>query len=449
MDFNNTSDIEGMYDAFSLKNLDNLIFYGGDFNQSLDEIIDALPQPKKLKYLKVQIRNDNQLHRLQELTNLENLDITYLAEEVTVANMNDLNQLKSLAINGYNLKDISWLSNFSKLTSLSLSNVSKISDYSSLYSLANLENLSINSGDKLNNIDFVKNMPKLKRLSLDNTFIHDTKDIANKETIISLHLTGNRQLNNIESISSLKNLKNLHLESYSDNIQTTNLSHLGNLTDVTVSGKFLGLIDQSSSVKKLLVVKSSDLDLGIFRNMASLETLILNDVSDMVNLSTLSHLDKLKKLTLEKSKINFHSNSEQIDLIPSVEELTLLDSSLVLGTLNQLPFPNLKYFEIDQESDFSVRINNKYMASSDYGLTLLPDKIKNITNLETLIIPNSRLDSLDFINVFKKLKVLDISNSYITDVTPLNQLQDLELLDIRNTPVKNKDILSNKVFIIK
>ncbi|OPF87338.1 hypothetical protein BW731_03505 [Vagococcus martis] len=249
LDFNNTSDIEGIWEGFSLKNLDNLIFYGGHFNQSLDVILDALPQPEKLKYLKVQVRTDDQLHRLQELKKLENLDITYLAEDVSVESMKELDHLKSLMIDCYNLKDISWLSNFSKLNSLTLSNVSKISDYSSLYSLANLENLSIKSGDKLNNIDFVKNMPKLKRLSLDNTFVHDIKDITDKETIISLQLKGNRQLNNIESIASLKNLKSLQFESYSDNIQTTSLSNLENLTEVTVSADFLELIEKSSNIK--------------------------------------------------------------------------------------------------------------------------------------------------------------------------------------------------------
>ncbi|MBP1044225.1 hypothetical protein I6N95_24755 [Vagococcus sp. BWB3-3] len=448
LNFNNTSNIEGSYN-FSLKKLDQLTFYGGYFNQSLDDIMGALPHPKKLKYLKAQIRNDSQLLRLQELTNLENLIVTYLAEEVTPNKLKELDKLTSLTINGYYLKDISWLSNFNNLESLSLFNVSKVSDYSSLHSLTNLENLSINSGDMLKDTSFIKNMPKLKRLTLEDTAIHNIRDIADKETIISLHLSGNNMLNNIEEIASLKNLKTLHFESNSDNIRTADLDSLNHLTEVTISGGFLEIIERSLTIKDLSVRTRSDLDLDNLSKLLELETLTIKNSSNLLNLSSLSYLDNFKKIVLQDSTIDFDSISEQIELMPSIEELSLLDSYLALGRLNQLPFPNLKYLEIDENSYFSVWKDNKYMSSFDYGLTLLPDKINSMTNLETLIIPNSQLNTLDFVDSFSNLRVLDVSNSYITDVEPLNALSNLELLNIYNTPINNLDILSDKVFTIR
>lgn len=180
LDFHDSYDIGGSSDNFTLKGLDELAFYGHTFNQPLKIILDSLENKEQLTHLRTQLRNDNEVELLNSLPNLQFLDMTYVAEEVTSKKLLKLTNLTSLGYRNYAKADINWMSNLVNLKKLSIDSADNIPDFSALYSLSNLESLKIENADLLKDINFINNMPKLKQLELINTSVKDIEPLKIK-----------------------------------------------------------------------------------------------------------------------------------------------------------------------------------------------------------------------------------------------------------------------------
>lgn len=448
LDFHDSYDIGGSSDNFTLKGLDELAFYGHTFNQPLKIILDSLESKEQLTHLRTQLRNDNEVELLNSLPNLQFLDMTYVAEEVTSKSLLKLTNLTSLGYRNYAKADINWMSNLVNLKKLSIDSADKIPDFSVLYSLTNLESLKIENADLLKDINFINNMPKLKQLELINTSVKDIEPLKNKESLNKLTLKRN-EISNIEALNTLNNLTELTLLGIKGE-SSTSLNNFDHLEKVTIDSSNLDSISQLKTHTTLVIDGGSEIDLTKLDKFQKLGTLSLNSV-DFTNEESLINLPLLKKISLKEA-----SNDSNYDVGTSLFEINFLEElnlgekvSLYLNKDRAFSLPNLKKMTITEPSYLYMKIDDNYENITFKDGLYFTQKLKQAPQLEVLILPKMELNSLDFTKDLKQLTYLDVRENYITDIEPLTQLPNLVDVNLFNNPVANIDILNNKINVMR
>lgn len=448
LDFHDSYDIGGSSDNFTLKGLDELAFYGHTFNQPLKIILDSLESKEQLTHLRTQLRNDNEVELLNSLPNLQFLDMTYVAEEVTSKSLLKLNNLTSLGYRNYAKADINWMSNLVNLKKLSIDSVDKIPDFSVLYSLTNLESLKIENADLLKDINFINNMPKLKQLELINTSVKDIDPLKNKESLNNLTLKRN-EISNIEALNTLNNLTELTLLGIKGE-SSTSLNNFGHLEKVAIDSSSLDVISQLKTITTLIIDGGSEIDLTKLDSFQKLDSLSLNSV-DFTNEESLINLPLLKKVSLKEA-----SNNSNYDTGTSLFEINILEElnlgekvSLYLNKDRSFSLPNLKKMTITEPSYLYMKIDDDYENITFKDGLYFTQKLKQAPQLEVLVLPKMELNSLDFTKDLKQLTYLDVRENYITDIEPLTQLPNLVDVNLFNNPVANIEILNNKINAMK
>ncbi|MEQ7217666.1 leucine-rich repeat domain-containing protein [Vagococcus fluvialis] len=450
LDFHDSYDIGGSSDNFTLKGLDELAFYGHTFNQPLKIILDSLESKEQLTHLRTQLRNDNEVELLNSLPNLQFLDMTYVAEEVTSKSLLKLTNLTSLGYRNYAKADINWMSNLVNLKKLSIDSADKIPDFSVLYSLTNLESLKIENADLLKDINFINNMPKLKQLELINTSVKDIEPLKNKESLNKLTLKRN-EISNIEALNTLNNLTELTLLGIKGE-SSTSLNNFDHLEKVTIDSSNLDSISQLKTLTTLVINGGSEIDLTKLDRFQKLGTLSLNSV-DFTNEESLINLPLLKKISLKEA-----SNDSNYDVGTSLFEINFLEElnlgekvSLYLNKDRAFSLPNLKKMTITEPSYLYMKIDDNYENITFKDGLYFTQKLKQAPQLEVLVLPKMELNSLDFTKDLKQLTYLDVRENYITDIEPLTQLPNLVDVNLFNNPVANAniDILNNKINVMR
>jgi internalin A len=447
LDFHDSYDIGGASDNFTLKGLDELVFYGYTFNQPLKVILDSLENKENLTHLRTQLRNDNEVELLNSLPNLQFLDMTYVAEEVTSKNLLKLTNLTSLGYRNYAKADINWMSNLVNLKKLSIDSADKIPDFSALYSLTNLEALKIENADLLKDINFINNMPKLKQLELINTSVKDIEPLKNKESLNNLTLKRN-EISNIEALNTLNNLTELTLLGIKGE-SSTSLNNFGHLEKVAIDSSSLDIISQLKTITTLIIDGGSEIDLTKLDSFQKLDSLSLNSV-DFTNDESLINLPLLKKVSLkEASNNNNYDAGTSLFEINTLEELNLGEKvSLYLNKDREFSLPNLKKLTMTDPSYLYMKIDGNYENITFKDGVYFTQKLKQAPQLEVLVLPKMELNSLDFTKDLKQLTYLDVRENYITDIEPLTQLPNLVDVNLFNNPVTNIDIL-NKINVMR
>jgi Leucine-rich repeat (LRR) protein len=118
-------------------------------------------------------------------------------------------ELESLVMNNCDLTSISFLRSIPRLSSLSLDNV-QIRDFSPLYKCSNLKTLSLND-NVLVNVDFLARMTELKALHLRNAQIDDLSAASTLHKLESLDVIGVRAPT-LQPLSQLENIACLRLD---------------------------------------------------------------------------------------------------------------------------------------------------------------------------------------------------------------------------------------------
>lgn len=448
LDFHDSYDIGGASDNFTLKGLDELVFYGHTFNQPLKVILDSLENKENLTHLRTQLRNDNEVELLNSLPDLQFLDMTYVAEEVTSKNLLKLTNLTSLGYRNYAKADINWMSNLVNLKKLSIDSADKIPDFSALYSLTNLESLKIENADLLKDINFINNMPKLKQLELINTSVKDIEPLKNKESLNNLTLKRN-EISNIEALNTLNNLTELTLLGIKGE-SSTSLNNFGHLEKVAIDSSSLDIISQLKTITTLIIDGGSEIDLTKLDSFQKLDSLSLNSV-DFTNDESLINLPLLKKVSLkEASNNNNYDAGTSLFEINTLEELNLGEKvSLYLNKDREFSLPNLKKLTMTDPSYLYMKIDGNYENITFKDGVYFTQKLKQAPQLEVLVLPKMELNSLDFTKDLKQLTYLDVRENYITDIEPLTQLPNLVDVNLFNNPVTNIDILNNKINVMR
>lgn len=361
--------------------------------------------------------------------------------------------LESLNLDGNeDLTDINGLASLTGLKSLTLESCPGLTDFSVLFALKGLEKLSLDI-DGLKDISFVNNLPQLKSFAVHDSSCISFKPLAACRNLTELSLTDNYDVEDYQAVAGLTGLTGLTLHKYSRQpdpdlnslTQMTRLdvsgfdscsflSHMGGLTDLTVSGAGIESGRVFEGLTKLTRFKGTGsweyvTDAGFLGRLPALTDLDLAGTTFYTDISSAFNKQGLETINLNGS--SFELNFSRLKDNSSVKSLSMKGVKLY------------KNVEI-QRSGFISQIGWDDVAL-DGELGFLP----HYPGLETLNLADNKLTQIQPVSQLPMLKEIDISKNYVTDLTPLSGLELLKQADCRDNPVGNWQVLREGVQVIK
>ncbi len=309
----------------SLPNLRQAAFYNAQ-PDDLSPIAEAMPNLTRLEL------NYNTIQDLTPLTKLSKL--------------NDLN------LYGATVKDFSPLAGCPALRTMMYYAV-KDADFSTLGTLTQVTELK-GGLTKLDNIDWVANLPNLKKFDVFAEYVKDYSPLT-KINLEDFQIWNMREpvgdLAAVGQLASLKKLKFWDVKGATNSAALTGLSGLNRFVIDGYNTKEGDPFDFSSasgwkSLKELEIKKTTGINTANLGTLAGLERLTISDVnqkSDAFDLGFLKGLTNLKSLTINNSKV---AGLDAIAGCAALTNVTITKAEGVtsLAALKQLP--NLKQLTV-------------------------------------------------------------------------------------------------------
>lgn len=411
---------------------------------------------------------------LSGLTGLKSLGIRYCTVQDAAALLDDPGQLteldydssgssldgigafsglESLNLRGSeDLTDINGLAALTGLKSLSLKSCSGLTDFSVLFALKGLEQLSLDI-DGLKDISFVNSLPELKSFIVNDSSCLSFKPLETCQNLRELSLTGNRDVKDYQVVAGLTGLTGLTLHKYSTQPDPdlngltqmsrldvsgfdscSFLSHMGGLTDLTISGGGIESGRIFEGLTKLTRFKGTGsweyvTDAGFLGKLPALTELDLAGTTFYTDISSAFNKQGIETINMNGS--SFELNFSRLKDNSSLKSLSMKGVKL---------YKNVKI----QRSGFISQIGWDDV-SLDSELGFLP----HYPGLETLNLADNKLTQIQPVSQLPMLGEINISKNYVTDLTPLSGLELLKQADCRDNPVSNWQVLREGVQVIK
>ncbi len=372
-----------------------------------------------LQALSIPVLYENIAITLEKMPQLNELEIKYLEDGTSLAN---LTRLRKLSLFG--AKNIQFVSGMKDLVSLSVIYNSDILDISPVASLTQLEELYVESRN-LSDISPVAELNNLKKLSFNWCAVDDIQTLGGLSSLEYLDLS----CNNISSIDMLKNLTSLKALELDRNYMR-DISPISNLTDLEyLRMEACGTIPDLSpisSLKKITKLRIGDNSFTDLSPLIGLENLYYleatsvkyRDITPLSQLSNLVYLNALNNNISDVSALAGLKNLQHLDLCCNA--ITSVDS---LGDLN-----NLRY--LDLSANQVADISSLSRLTGLYELELSGNSIQDVSPLSKLTV----------------LKYLDLSNNLISDISALESLTQIDMLDLSsNSGISNFSVLTDLV----
>ena len=411
---------------------------------------------------------------LKNNTNILELDLTNnnnLTNDDFENVLSTCTSIKKLIINSPNLTTINFIKKLPNLWYLDIRGCSNLDDLGVLEELANVKKLNISEilldNDKID-------LAKIQN-AMNDIYSRYNYGVQNGIKLYTKNLV--KQLENCTELTSIKTYgsgvaKNIDLD----------LTKLTKLTDVRVCTTRWNM-----KFPKSLQNYSSDggngvHDFSLCENLSriswSFGVPTNEEFSQMF--STIKN-NQNKELTISFGQITFSdgildlsnlkdSNVKNIEFIISNE----FKNSSLKSIITNFDIPNLQkiiinnYFGINN-IEFNLLSNLKSLQISNSALDSL-DGIRNIStlislqiansklgalgdlsllsNLEYLTINNNNIGSLNSISTLSSLIILNVSNNSISDLTPLANLRNLQTLNLANNSLENYYFTTNNIDIL-
>ena len=444
LDANRCSDIHGSGRDVSLAGLKKLKHFGCGFNQDAAEMSELLPDPAQIRSLGIGLRSQRDVEALAKFTNLEQLSLNYVVGE-DIENINQISVLKNLKSLTLHLgENISWLSVLPGLTSLTLATPS-VSDYSVLYGMPALEELNILHASDLQEIGFVRSMPKLRSLHIRLSDIISIEPLRGSIALQSLHLESNHDLKNADALATLTSLQALSIDSSVNAFPS--LSALSHLRSASLCAENLSAITKLQAITDLQVFGDwplGELDCTQLTKFPNVHTLLLSEIDTVKNFAALRKMASLKTLRLFDISLSNAASFSEVFNLPKLEKLELQDCYVAIDTALLSPAASLRHLRMVDCG--SWRFFNGGTKLQEYaGAAPLTAVLRKMTQLQTLELPEAMLEDISFAAALKELEVLNIAGNYITDAAALSELPKLRLVFCTKNPVQNLAILPKAV----
>lgn len=447
--------LESLRQALSIKKTDECLILMSECYEAKDDYVNALA------ILESSTSGDEKIR--QRIKELKKAQKAYENGKVIVLNGDeypvDITSL-DLSDKGMRSRQLSRVSMLTELTSLKLSK------------------------NRIDSIDFLKNLNKLVSLDLSENKIENIEALSGLSSLKTLHLDGN----DVKSFEPLYHLTNLTTLTISDmKISKSQLNDLkqalpnciitsddaeNDVVEIKLGGKTF-----NSDVRELDLSGRNISDISALSDCTELETLNLsgNSISDI---STLMDLPKLRSVNLSNNKL---SDIGPLMTITTIEYLDLSGNSIssiaALGELTALDELSLKGNKIGDFSPLSRLLLLEKLDLTNCGMTdnSVPClyKLKDLSKLSLeknnislraynklkAEFPNCNISHSDFpkVTLGKKtfaaetvnvdasglglrdisavrglgcVERMDLSNNSISDVSPLMELDTLRELNL-------------------
>ncbi|GBF72582.1 hypothetical protein PA598K_00840 [Paenibacillus sp. 598K] len=429
-------DLRGEYDIarsdhLTYSHMKDLKRYSGSFNESFSSFIHYFADPAKLRSLSLQIRSNAELALLQQFTNLQSLDLTYVDESVTDFHLLQELPLRSLSV--YSVDDLRWLSSLSGLESLAIT-YSDTTDVSSLYALSQLRELKLAYTPNVKTLDFVASMPNLQRLDVENTELASLEPLRGKLSLTKLRLVRAGAAESMEAVGSLGSLTELTISGY----YGTPLSlSLPQVRRAELPASFIPELEAPALQTLTVSLSSAELSGSSLRRFPQLTRLSLMDGS-MTDVAALDQLPELR--VIDAVDASFYDETRALFELQHVTEFSCDDCQFDIQgdepfrneTLQQLTLARSYYRVKDQNVDVLDRVT-PYLTG--------------LTGLRSFTLQDSTIQKLDFMKGWQQLEELHLEHNAIADLGPLTALPKLKKLYLAGNPAQNKTVLGDTVTI--
>lgn len=417
----------------SFQHLENLKSYTGSFNESFSKIAGYFSDKSNVKELSIQIRSNDELALLLEFPNLQSLELSYVAEEVTDFQILNKLSLKSLSLKSIN--DLKWLSTLTNLESLAI-DISEATDFSPLYSLTQLQELKLTSVRNLKTLDFIQNMPKLQSLDLENMNIINLDRLRNMSSLTKLRLASPGQVELLDMVNSLTSLTELSLTGYHGDISSI-VAPL--LKKAELKSSFLPKLEAPALRDLTVSISGSDSQLNgaELLKYPQLEQLTVMEYGTLKGIRSLNDLPHLQTINLNETL--FYETNELFNL----QHVKMLNCHECNFLVNSKPLTNnvLEHLTLN---DVSIQIGNgEWVQEVD---KIMP-YFAGFTNLRSFTLQDSSLQLLNFLGNWQQIEVLHLENNAISNVEPLVNLPNLKKLYILGNQVQNQSVLDKGIMI--
>ena len=456
-----------------LKNLGNLKYYSDHYIYAAD-LKRILPHPEEIlgisgvnfsHTLSTYWSQDNEEVSIEnimsEFTSLESLgvrvDEDYEGGLLFLRNLPGLKRL-TLDIIGNNavVLDLSPLSSLSNCTDLSITGPYQepLDNISVLSGMPQIENLKLKHIITLKDLNFVKNMPKLKSLTLDTLPILSLDGLANHLSLNSLYLDCH-DVENVNALPTLTSLQKLYINYH--NFDLPDLHGLTALEEANLLVWDLDKIAHMPSLKKLTVRNyMSDYSADILRGMNSLTDLsfVGSGITGLVDTdlgNVLRELPALERLTMLGTPMDRYKDYTKALSNIGVREMYFYpedDSNVADGPVLSL---SLSRLEDDNSTEIlaleKAEIHNVDDDSRNFDQNAKA-YLSHFKAVKKLMIPGNKLQSLDCLEGLNTIEELDISDNYISDISMLRNLPNLKKVKLSGNSIANMEILPDTVEVV-
>ena len=331
------------------------------------------------------------------------LDELY-AEDSGVKDISDLvycPNLKKLDLQDNSISDISSLGEMESLTELVLMN-NQVSDLAALSNCVSLEVLKLGNNKTLGELTYVKDLPALKTLCIEDTRRKDISEIADMQSLEVLDIRENQ----ITDLKPLDDLKTDQVELIIDIEQYETMTD-----DVVAADKVNSLYIERPYYYSYT---AKEYDLSRLSEMKWLELLSLEDIH-IADDDWVESLPNLRHLSLCNAGL---TEVPPIDNSRELEELLLCDN------------------EITSVEDFPV-------MDELYCLDLSRNKISSLTGLddlsalEILVLYDNMINDIEGVEKLSALQSLDLEKNRIADISRIGQLHGLVELYLADNEIRD------------
>ena len=466
LDFSNESDIVYAYDSVDFMNLKKLHYYTG----SSRETINSLPLLNINNIYGLGASSfsdiDNNVKALKTYKSLKVINLIYLKKGDIIKDLSFLSSFPdveslSLYFTEGEKWDLAGITSLTKLKTLSIKcNKTTFEHFNVLSGMPQIENLSFEYVDDLKTLDFVKNMPYLKSLSIDSCPVVKLNGLKNCISLTSLTLDRCGDLTDVSALATLKSLKKLSISGiWNYNITFPNLSKLTALSDVDIRARDLSIIAGMSSIKRLAIedVGNESYSFRPLAGMKNLEELTLYDYDWLIKPDMAQYLAKLPKLrtiNFGYGSIAHYGDYTDVFSLPQVTKIVSFSPKSDGSGINYiiLSVKSLKDNKVLKELDLSgteIYNNDVDKGSTDKFGVYANKFLSHFPNLKKLNLANTYIENLDFVDKMPLLEELNISGNYVTDISKLLKLKKLKKLTCDTDMIVNLDLLPKSVKVIK
>ena len=469
LDFSNEGDIvpaSDSYDTTDFKNLKKLHYYTG----TSSEYVTHMPALNvgNIYGLGTTILYDieQNLTALKTYKNLKVLNFTSLKKGDAIKDLSFLSsfpnvEMLSLGFSEKDTWDLAGITSLTKLKSLSINGYNTTFEHFNVFSgIPQIESLTFKDVKDLKTLDFVKNMPYLKSLSIDSCPVVKLNGLKNCISLTSLTLDSCGDLTDVSALATLKSLKKLSISAiWNYNITFPNLSKLTALSDVDIRARDLSIIAGMSSIKRLEIedIGNEAYSFKPVAGMNNLEELTLYDYDWLIKPDMAQYLAKLPKLrtiNFGYGSIAHYGDYTDVFSLPQVTKIVSFSPKSDGSGINYiiLSVKSLKDNKVLKELDLSgteIYNNDVDKGSTDKFGVYANKFLSHFPNLRKLNLANTYIENLDFVDKMPLLEELNISGNYVTDVSKLLKLKKLKKLTCDTDMIKNLDLLPKSVKVIK